>query len=199
MPTFQYLYDFVSPNGFFVHKVLPEICGRTGWEVEYVPVFLGGIMKDTGNQPPAVAFKGVKGKLAYQKREIDRFAARHNISWSWSPFFPINTITVMRGAIYARGKDWERTYIDTMFEASWGADPKDIADPTVIMAILKAADLPADEIAAATQDPDVKADLFQTTADAVSRGVFGLPTLFVGNEMFFGKDSLFDFEEELRR
>lgn len=192
----EFLYDFGSPNAYLVHKVLPDLARRTGAELVYCPILLGGVFKATNNQSPIQAFAGVQGKLDYQRREIARFVARHGIDFAMNPHFPIMTIGVMRGAIRAQGKPWEKTYIDMVFDAFWVQGEK-MDDPEVIGRVLSSAGLPAAEIIAATQTPDVKQALITATEHAVSRGVFGAPTMFAGDEMFFGKDALPDLEYHL--
>ncbi|MGB1390480.1 MAG: 2-hydroxychromene-2-carboxylate isomerase, partial [Paracoccaceae bacterium] len=142
------------------------------------------------------AFSGVAGKLAYQQVEIARFIERHDLPFQFNPHFPVMTIGVMRGAAYAQGKDWESDYINAVFDALWVQGAK-MDDPDVIAQVLTDAGLPTADIMAATQTPEVKQALIDTTSAAVDRGVFGAPTMFVGDEMFFGKDSLTDLEWRL--
>ncbi|MCG6903015.1 MAG: 2-hydroxychromene-2-carboxylate isomerase [Rhodobacter sp.] len=194
MQVFDFYYDFGSPNAYLVHKVLPGIEARTGARARYCPMLLGGVFKATGNISPA--FAGVKGKLDYLRREMDRFVNRHDVPFVWSPHFPILTIHLMRGAVFAQSQPWERAYIDAVFKACW-VSGDNMSEPEVIARELAAEDLPAAAIMAATRDDAIKAALFEATAAAVARGVFGAPTMFVGEEMFFGKDSLAEFEAEL--
>jgi len=196
MQTIELIYDFGSPNAYLMHKVLPGLAQRAGAELRYTPVLLGGIFKETNNQSPFQAFANVKFKLNYMTTEIQRFIARHDVAFQMNPHFPVMTIGVMRGAVFAQGKPWEQTYIDTVFDAIW-VHGKKMDDPAVIAQVLSAADLPAQDIMAATQTPDVKQGLIDLTAGAVARQVFGAPTMFVGDEMFFGKDSLSDLEYTL--
>lgn len=198
MREIEFLYDFGSPNAYLVHKVLPAIADRHGAALRYVPILLGGVFKATGNQSPMQAFAGVQGKLAYQSKEIARFVRRHGLSYKMNPHFPVMTIGIMRGAIYAQGNAWEIKYIDTVFDAIWGQGEK-MDDLPTIARVLGDAGLPAAEIMAATQTPEIKQGLIDTTAAAVARGVFGAPTMFVGTEMFFGKDSLPDLEYALQQ
>lgn len=189
----DFLYDFGSPNAFLVHKVLPALAHRHGAVVRNLPILLGGVFKATNNQSPMQAFAGVAGKLSYQNAEIARFVKRHGLAFRMNPHFPVNTIGIMRGAVHSMGKPWETRYMDTVFDAMWIAGEK-MDDPGVIARVLSAAGLPSDEIIAATQQDAVKQGLIDATSAAVARGVFGSPTMFVGDEMFFGKDSLGDLE-----
>lgn len=196
MQALEFMYDFGSPNAYLVHKVLPELAQKHGATLTYVPILLGGVFKATDNQSPIQAFARVKGKLAYHAREIERFITRNGIKYHMNPHFPVNTIGIMRGAVYAQGKPWETTYIDAIYNAMWVHGQK-MDDADVIADVLDTAGLPRSEIMSATQDPDVKQGLIDTTSAAVARGVFGSPTMFLGDEMFFGKDSLPELEHYL--
>lgn len=198
MQDIEFLYDFGSPNAYLVHKVLPDLARRTGAALTYTPILLGGVFKATGNRSPMISFQDVKGKLTYQTREIERFVARHGIKYHMNPHFPLNTIAIMRGAVHARGKPWESKYIDAIFDAIW-VHGQEMDDADVIADVLTEAGLPTAGIMGATQDPQIKQGLIENTETAVSRGVFGSPTMFAGDEMFFGKDSLPDLEYELTR
>lgn len=198
MQEIEFLYDFASPNAYLVHKVLPELAQRCGARLRYVPVLLGGVFKATGNQSPMLTYREVKGKLAYQARQIERFVARHGLKYHMNPHFPMNTLTTMRGAVQAQGKPWEGDYIDAIFNAIWVHGQK-LDDVDVIADVLTEAGLPRTEILEAIQTPAIKQQLIDRTEAAVARGVFGSPSMFVGEEMFFGKDSLPDLEYELTR
>lgn len=196
MITIEFFYDFGSPNAYLVHKVLPELAKRTGVKLRYVPVLLGGVFQATNNQSPMQAFAEVKNKLAYQTLEIQRFVKRHDLKFAWNPNFPVMTLEIMRGAVYAQGKPWEADYIDAVFDAMW-VDRQKMDTTSVIETVLNDAGLPAQEIVAATVSPQVKIGLINNTSTAVDRGAFGAPTMFVGEQMFFGKDALIDLEYEL--
>ena len=197
--TVEFHFDFGSPNAYLSHLVLPGIEQRTGATVTYVPVLLGGIFKATGNVSPAVSLQGIKNKGEYQALEMRRFLRAHGITrFAPNPFFPVNTLQIMRGAVVAQRLDCFERYVDEVFRHMW-ADPKKMDDPEVIAAALTESGLPTDAILAGIQDPDVKARLIANTQDAVDRGVFGSPSFFVGSELFFGKDRLRDVEEEIVR
>ena len=197
--TVEFHFDFGSPNAYLSHLVLPGIEQRTGATVTYVPVLLGGIFKATGNVSPAVSLQGIKNKGEYQALEMRRFLRAHGITrFAPNPFFPVNTLQIMRGAVVAQRLDWFERYVDEVFRHMW-ADPKKMDDPEVIAAALTESGLPTDAILAGIQDPEVKARLIANTQDAVDRGVFGSPSFFVGSELFFGKDRLRDVEEEIVR
>jgi 2-hydroxychromene-2-carboxylate isomerase len=196
MQTVEFYYDFSSPNAYLVHKVLPLITERYGAKLIWKPVLLGGVFKSTNNLAPMIAFKDIPGKVEYMRVEMARFIERHQTPFLFNPHFPVNSLNLMRAAVYAQGKSWESKYIDAVFDAMW-VDGKAMADPAVIAEVLNAADLPTKEIMNATQAPDVKASLADVTSAAVARGLYGLPAMFIGDEMFYGKDSLNDLEWRL--
>ena len=198
MPRVEFHFDFGSPNAYLSHAVVPEIERRTGARFEYVPILLGGIFKATNNVSPIAAFKDVKNKLDYQRLEIKRFIEKHGVRFQMNPFFPVNTLTVMRGAVAAEEEGYLRKYVDAVFHDMWEA-PKKMDDPEVIRTALDAAGLPGARILERTQEPAVKGRLAKNTEASVARGAFGAPTFFVGEEIFFGKDRLRDVEEEIVR
>ena len=195
--TIEFIFDFGSPNAYLADQALPNLVERTGAEVRYVPCLLGGIFKATNNQPPMMAFGGVQGKLAYEQKEMDRFIKKHAITdFQFNPHFPVNTLTLMRAAIAAEGKGEIDAFIKAGLEAMW-EDGKNMSDPAVFAETITKKGLDGAAYLASTQDPDVKAKLAENTEAAVNRGVFGIPTFFVGDEMFFGKDKLADLQDEL--
>jgi 2-hydroxychromene-2-carboxylate isomerase len=193
-PKVQFLFDFGSPNAYLAHRVIPAIEARVGARFDYIPVLLGGVFKATGNRSPMEAFAGIPAKLAYEGRERDRFIARHRLTaFALNPHFPVNTLGIMRGAVAAQTLRVFDAYVETMFVAMW-EDGRKMDDPAVIGQVLTAAGLPVDRLLALTQDQGVKDRLVANTADAVARGVFGSPSFFVGDELYFGKDRLADVE-----
>lgn len=195
--TVEFIFDFGSPNAYLAYTVLQDIARRTGAQVVLTPCLLGGIFKITGNQAPMTAFGDVQGKLAYEALETKRFVARHKLDrYQFNPHFPVNTLLIMRGLVAARRLGVEQTYLDTVMAAMWERGLK-MDDPQVVAAALAEAGLDAKAILEATQDPDVKAELLANTEQAAARGAFGIPTFFVGDEMFFGKERLGQVEEEL--
>jgi 2-hydroxychromene-2-carboxylate isomerase len=192
----EFLFDFGSPNAFLAHRVIPEIERRTSAKFEYVPVLLGGIFKATGNQSPMQAFGHIKNKMAYEQLETQRFIRRHRIDdFKFNPFFPVNTLNLMRMAVAAQGEGILPKYMDAVFHHMWIA-PKKMDDPAVVTAALTESGLdPA--LLERAQAPEVKAKLISNTEAAVARGVFGIPTFFVGDEIFFGKDRLRDVEDAI--
>jgi 2-hydroxychromene-2-carboxylate isomerase len=198
-PKVEFLFDFGSPNAFLCHRVIPEIEARTGIKFDYVPILLGGIFKATGNQSPATAFQSVRNKPEYQKLEIERFVRKHGIQgFGYSPYFPVNTLMLMRGAIAARRLDVFDRYVAAMYDHMW-VKHKKLDSIDVLAAALSESGFDARELMDASNAPQVKAELIANTDRAVARGAFGSPTFFVDDEMWFGKEHLRDVEEAITR
>ncbi len=188
----EFQFDFGSPNAYLAELALPAIERRTGVKFEYVPVLLGGIFKATNNLSPAESLRGIKNKPEYQALETQRFIRRHNITkFRTNPFFPVNTLMLMRGAVAAQ---FEGTF-EPYFRA-W-EEGKKMDDLEVFRSAFISSGIDIDRLIARAQQDDVKKRLIDLTTDAVSRGAFGSPTFFVGKEMFFGKDQLRDVEESI--
>lgn len=197
MRTVEFHFDFGSPNAYLSHLVIPENERRTGATFVYVPVLLGGVFKLTNNRSPAESLAGIRNKPEYQRLETERFVKRHGITrFAPNPFFPVNTLVLMRGAIAAQRLGVFARYVDEMYRHMW-AEPKKLDDPAVLRAALVESGLDADAILALTQAQDVKDELLANTQLSVERGTFGSPTFFVGDEIYFGKDSLRDVEEAI--
>jgi len=195
MPNVEFHFDFGSPNAYLAHLVIPEIEQRTGAKFEYVPVLLGGVYKLTGNRSPAESLAGVKNKPDYERLETARFIKRHGITgFRQNPFFPVNTLTIMRGAIVAQRLGVFERYVDEIYRHMW-SEPKKLDDPSVLRDALLESGFDAEHFAELVQDAGVKAQLLDNTERSVARGTFGSPTFFVGDEIFFGKDRLRDVEE----
>jgi len=198
-PRIEFYFDFGSPNAYLAYKVMPAIEQRLGTKFELKAALLGGIFKATGNQSPAVTLAAVPSKAAYERRETERFVARHNLTrFRFNPAFPINTLHMMRGAMLARKLGAFEPYVEAVYAGMW-EQALNMGDLDVFHGALGAAGLPTQAFVEHVGDPDVKAALIATTEEAVARGVFGSPAFFVGEEMFFGKDRLRDVEEEYRR
>lgn len=192
-------FDFGSPNAYMAHLVIPAIEARTGAKFEYVPVLLGGVFKLTGNRSPAEAFAGIRNKPEYERLETKRFLKRHGItSFRRNPFFPVNTLTIMRGAIAAERLGVFPRYVDEIYRHMW-SEPKKLDAPEVLRDALIQSGFDPDEFAGLVQDPDVKQRLLDNTTRSVERGTFGSPTFFVEDEIFFGKDRLRDVAIRARR
>lgn len=195
--TIDFIFDFGSPNAYLAHKALPGLVARTGASVNYIPCLLGGIFKATGNQSPVMAFGNVKGKLEYDRIEMMRFVKKHGLTkFRMNPHFPVNTLVLMRGAVAAEMRGELAPYIEAGLKAMW-EDGLKMDDSAVYVEAMNAAGLDGAGLLEATQDPAVKAKLVANTEAAVARGAFGIPTFYVGDEMFFGKDRLGQVEEEV--
>lgn len=191
----QFLFDLGSPNAFLSHEAIPAIEKRTGVKFEYVPVLLGGIFKATNNRSPAEAFAGIKNKREFHALETERFLKRFGVRpYVWNPFFPVNTLNLMRAAVAAQLEGVFEKYVEAAFHHMW-VEPKKMDDPAIAAKALESSGLDAGKLLTRAQDADVKAKLIENTQNAVERGAFGSPTFFVGNEMFFGKEQLREVEE----
>jgi 2-hydroxychromene-2-carboxylate isomerase len=199
MAKVEFHFDFGSPNAYLAHLVVPEIAQRTGVEFDYVPILLGGVFKLTNNRSPVEKLAGIKNRLEYEQIELRRFIRRHGIrQFTWNPFFPVNTLLTMRGAVAAQMDGVFDRYVDAVFKAMW-ADQKNMSDADIAATVLQEAGLDGARLLARTQEPEVKERLLKNTEATVARGTFGSPTFFVGDEIFFGKDKLRDVEEEVAR
>ena len=191
----EFLFDFGSPNAYLSHEAIPAIEKRTGAKFEYVPVLLGGIFKSTNNKSPAETLAGVKNKPEFMKLETERFIKRFDVQpYVWNPFFPVNTLNLMRAAIAAQFEGVFEKYVEAAFHHMW-REPKKMDDPDVAVKALTSSGLDGAKLLARAQEAEVKAKLIQNTQAAVDRGAFGSPTFFVGKEMFFGKEQLREVEE----
>ena len=195
MTEIEFVYDFGGPNSWFVHRAIPAIEAQGKVRFRYVPVLLGGIFKATGNRPPVMTYGHVESKMAYDRLEMDRFMARHGISgFKLNPHFPVNTLLPMRGAVAAERLGCGPAYREAMFVALWEQGLK-LDEPAVWAEAVSAAGLDAAALGALVEDPEVKAELVANTEAVVARGAFGVPTFFIGTEMWFGKDRLRDVVE----
>ncbi|MBP0116226.1 2-hydroxychromene-2-carboxylate isomerase [Bradyrhizobium vignae] len=193
----EFHFDFGSPNAYLAELALPEIEKRTGVKFNYVPVLLGGVYKATGNMSPADSLRGIKNKPEYNALETTRFLRRHNITkFTPNPFFPVNTLSLMRGVVAAEFEGLFESYFRAAYHHMW-VEPKKMDDPQVFREAFLSSGLDIDRIIARAQQDDVKKKLIENTTRAVERGSFGSPTFFVGDEIYFGKDSLRDVEEEI--
>jgi 2-hydroxychromene-2-carboxylate isomerase len=193
----QFQFDFGSPNAYLAELALAGIERRTGVKFEYVPVLLGGIYKATNNMSPAESLRGIRNKPEYQALETQRFIRRHNITkFRQNPFFPVNTLMLMRGAVAARFEGVFEPYFRAAYHHMW-EEPKKMDDLKVFRSAFISSGIDIEKLMARAQQDEVKKKLIELTTDAVDRGAFGSPTFFVGREMFFGKDQLRDVEESI--
>ncbi len=188
----EFYYDFTSPYSYLAHKRLQQLKDEYDAIVEYKPVLLGGIFKATENRPPiAVAPKG-----SYMLTDLQRYATRYRVPFRMNPYFPINSVKLMRGALAAKQQGNLEQYSDAIFQAMW-EDGKALGDDTVIADVLNKAGLNGSELLAANDDAPIKEQLRLETDKAVERGLFGVPTMIMGAEIYFGQDRMFFIEEQL--
>ena len=188
----DFFFDVGSPTTYLAWTQLPALCERAGAAIVYRPMLLGAVFQATGNASPAAV--PLKGR--YMNDDMARFARRYGVPLVMNPHFPINTLTLMRGAVGAqlRGPARFDAYLRGVFKAMW-VDGLNMNDPAVAAKALAAAGFDPAEVMGWAADPDVKDALRGNTEEAIARGVFGAPTMFVGSEMFFGQDRL-DFVRE---
>lgn len=198
MSDVEFLFDFGSPNAYLAWTAMQGMPEFQKADVKLTPVLLGGIFKSTGNQPPLMAYGNVQPKMAYLGKEIERFRARHKIEkFQFNLNFPVNTLTLMRGCFVAIEDGTLDRYLETGFHHMWEAGSK-MDDPAVFTAAFTEAGLDGAAILAGSQDPAIKKALMESTQAAVDRGVFGIPSFFVGDELYFGKDTLWEVAEAIR-
>ena len=150
MAKVEFHFDFGSPNAYLAHLVVPEVEARTGVKFQYVPVLLGGVFKMTNNRSPAESMAGIKNRLEYEQLERQRFIRRHDITqFTWNPFFPVNTLLIMRGAVAAQLEGVFARYVEAVFKAVW-ADQKKMDDAEVVRDVLNQSGLNADTLLART-------------------------------------------------
>lgn len=195
--SFDFLFDIGGPNGYLSHRVLPDFCARTGAIANYVPVLLGGLMKGTGNRPPWAVYADVPAKLAYDRLEFNRFIIAHGLTrFKMNPHFPINTLPIMRALVAAKREGVFMQAVETMMVAMW-EDGLNLSITDVSIEVFDKAGLDGTHLMALSNDEAVKAELVTNTENAVARGAFGIPTFFVGDDMWFGKERLAQVEQAL--
>ena len=194
----EFLFDFASPNVYLSYHVLTGVTQRHGASLTLNPVLLGGLFKLTNNQAPMVAFGEVKGKLDYDMLETQRFITAHRLEkFKFNPHFPINTIMLMRGFIAAQQLGVVDEYVAVTLSAMWEQE-QNMGDPEVATGVWQSAGLDAAALVEAIQTQPVKDALLRNTQQAAERGAFGVPTFFVGDEMFFGKERIVQIEEMIQ-
>ena len=194
--TIELIFDFVSPNAYLVWQPLRELAVRQGAALKITPVFLGGMHKLTGNAPPFIRDAGVKGKNDYANLEMQRFITKHRLTqFRMNPKFPFNSVNLLRMLVSMEGDDRIKL-VEALLPAIW-EQGLDVSDADAVAAVLKSAGFDAANLAAKTQDAAIKQALIDNTELAVERGTFGIPTVFVGQEIFFGKERLGQIEEML--
>ena len=191
----DFIFDVASPNTYFAHKLVPDFEKRTGVKFNYIPCLLGGIHKLSNNQPPFIAYADCKNKSDYQMIEVERFVKQHQLSkYKFNSHFPPVTIQVQRGAIAAQELGIFNEYFECVIAAMWEND-KNISDIEILQGILKENNFDVASIMNIVTSQECKDKLIANTDNAVSRGAFGAPTFFFEDQIFFGKDHLYQLEE----
>ena len=191
----DFIFDFASPNAYFCHKLIPIIEDRTDVSFNYIPCLLGGIFKLSGNQPPFMAFADIPNKNAYQMIEIERFVKQHELTkYQFNSNFPINTVQIQRGSIAAQELNVFDQYLDVVITAMW-EDNKNLNDLDILKATLNENNMDVEAIFNIVNSQECKDKLIANTGAAVERGAFGVPTFFLDDQIFFGKDHLYQLEE----
>jgi 2-hydroxychromene-2-carboxylate isomerase len=188
--TVEFYFDYISPASYLAHIALPDVAKRTGAEIVYKPFLLGGVFHATGNSTPI----SIPAKGKWLIDDLQRFAKRYNVPFVLNPNFPFKTLNLMRGAIWLRNHSDLKRYSDTMFKAIW-AEQKNLADEREIDTLLIELSINPNDFKEAVARQEIKDQLRKNTDEAVQRGAFGAPTMFVDKEMFWGQDRL-DFVEE---
>jgi 2-hydroxychromene-2-carboxylate isomerase len=190
----EFFYDYASPFSYLADCRLPAIAARRGAEIVYRPAILGVLIVESGNQPPPT----VPAKMKYMNADMRRWATKLDVPFVPNPAFPVRSITLMRAALIAQDTRVFPRFHAAMWRAMWN-DAANLADPAVLTDVLTRAGLDAETIMRGTQDDRVKARLKANCDEALARGAFGLPTFFVGDEMFFGNDRLDFVDDALAR
>jgi 2-hydroxychromene-2-carboxylate isomerase len=191
MPNLEFFFDYGSPYSYLADTQLPALCERTGCELRYRPMLLGGVFKATGNRSPMQ--EPIEAKRAYGNQELARWIAYLGVPMKFNPHFPINTLLLMRAAHAAQQLGRFDAFHAAIYPAFW-CDEADLGNPQCIADVLGKAGVDAATVLEAALESPAKDALRATTEEAVARGVFGAPTFFIGDEMFFGNDRL-DFVE----
>jgi 2-hydroxychromene-2-carboxylate isomerase len=189
----DFFFDYGSPTAYLAYTQLPGLAKRTGATVNYKPMLLGGVFQATGNRSPAE----IPAKGKYMDADMKWFADRYKVPFQRNPHFPLNTLALMRGAMYAQRENFLIPYSDAVYRAMW-VDGVNMNEPQEIGKVLAGAGLDAQKILAGIQEPAIKDALKSATEEAVKRGAFGAPTFFVGERMHFGQDRLPYVEELLK-
>tara|TARA_R110002126_G_scaffold3111_20_gene17251 strand:+ start:4858 stop:5460 length:603 start_codon:yes stop_codon:yes gene_type:complete len=194
--TIELIFDFVSPNAYLIWSPLKNLAAKYGATIAVTPAFLGGMHKLTGNAPPFVRDAEVKGKNDYAMLEMNRFIKKHGLTkFRMNPKFPFNTITLQR-MLVALEPEKQAGFIETLLPAIW-EQGLDVTDADTLRKILHNSGFDGQALLAMTQDPAIKQRLIDNTENAVERGAFGIPTMFVEGEIYFGKERLGQIEEQL--
>lgn len=185
--TVEFFFDLGSPTSYLAYTQLPKICAQTGSQLIYQPMLLGGVFKATGNASPI----SVPAKGRYTLQDLARYARRYEVPLAFNPHFPINTLLLMRAVtgMQLRHPQQFVAFIDCLFRALW-VEKRNLNDQATVAAVLSEGGFDPLEVLALTNDEEVKNALKDKTEQALQRGVFGAPSMFVDNQLFFGQDRL---------
>ena len=192
MIELHFYFDFGSPTAFLANARLRQLQQKYEVKINYNPVLLGGIFKATGNSSPVMV--AAKGKYML-KHDLPRYARKYGVSLKFNPHFPINTLQLMRAATALHSSENFNHFVDIIFNSIW-VEGLNMGDEEVVKSTLSKNNFKTSEILANISSDSVKQMLITNTQLAVDRGLFGVPTIFINNEMFFGQDRL-DFVEEI--
>ena len=190
----DFYFDFGSPASYLAYKRLRQLESKYDLTVHWLPMLLGGVFKATGNVSPVTVV--AKGNYMVNQ-DFPRFAKRYSVPMQFNPYFPINTLNLMRGAVAAQEEGVFDRYADAVFDAMW-QEQLDLGQVDVVVKTLQNAGLDAMALLELTQSDAIKQTLIANTNQAIDRGVFGAPTMFVGDEMYFGQDRLDFIEADLK-
>ena len=192
----DFIFDFASPNAYLCHKAIRNLEKTHNIKFNYVPCLLGGIMKLSNNQPPMVTLAEIPNKMKYEfDTAFNRFMREHSITkFKMNEHFPVNTISLIRGAIVAQKNNFFDAYVEIVLSGLWEQSLK-LDSPEALRELLIKNDCHADLVIEGIAKEEIKEELIANTSEAVEKGAFGIPTFFVADEMFYGKDSLRELKE----
>ena len=190
----EFFYDVGSPYSYLAHTQIERIASEGGAVLAWRPMLLGGVFKAIGAQPPTLRHPG---RARWQRQDLEMWAKAYGIPFQMNPHFPVNTLTCMRLCVACDERGLQVPFLKAAFRAMW-AEGKDLSDEAVLSACLEEAGAHPQAMLERARSGHVKSRLRAITEEAVERGVFGAPTVFVGDRMFFGNDRLHFVEKALR-
>lgn len=190
MKSVEFVFDVGSPSSYLAYVKLMRLSQDYAFEIVWTPVLLGAVLQAVGSVAPTT----FPAKEKWFFGDLAACADKYDVPFSRNPFFPLNTLALMRGATALLGTAQFPIYVNAVFNALWKHD-QNLGDPQGMGAVLAVAGLDAVQFDALISQPEVKSRLKKTTEEALERGVFGCPTFFVGERLFFGQDR-FEFVEE---
>jgi len=195
--SIEFFYDIGSSYSYLASTQIDALAQRTGVEVRWRPFLLGAVFKATGNEMPA----RIPNKAKWMVGDMKRWADRYGIPITVPSRFPLSTLAAQRALVATErlaGHDAQRKLAKALFHAYWAED-LDVSDKGVIAELATKAGLDGAAIAAATDAPETKDALRAVTDEAVTRGAFGAPAIFVGEDLFWGNDRLGLLEDHLAK